>query len=81
MNKRRKRIPPTEEFNLDEIMTNAQQDKVFPTKRQKTGPDSELSRSTDSTNDSFKSFKLSSGEISQIKQKLEESCFNSVNQK
>jgi len=52
MNKRRKRMPLVEDFDLDEILTADQKDKIFgSTKRQKTGPLNELTKASDSTED------------------------------
>ena len=52
MNKRRKRMPLVEDFDLDELLTPDQKDQMFgSSKRQKVGPLNELTKASESTED------------------------------
>jgi hypothetical protein len=85
MNKRRKRMPLIEDFNLDDIFSEAQRDQILNVKRQKLAHSDAMSISTDDEeriNPRAPGFmpesqKLSSIEKELLCQQLSERCVQS----
>lgn len=65
-----------DEFNLDEILSEGMQDQVLNRKRQKTGPDSELSRGSESTKSGSSAKPIQENEFNQIRAQMYDQCLN-----